>query len=71
MQPNTTLLRPLVKLSDSGHVPTDGWMRTERPGLFAVGDIREDSAAQAIAAAGDGATAAVGCYRYIGVAFPK
>jgi thioredoxin reductase (NADPH) len=65
MRPNTTLLRALVKLSDSGYVPTDAWMRTTRPGLFAVGDIREDSAAQAIASAGDGATAAIATYRYI------
>jgi thioredoxin reductase (NADPH) len=40
-------------------------MKTERDGLYAVGDIRQNSAAQAIAAAGDGATAAIAAYRYI------
>jgi thioredoxin reductase (NADPH) len=65
LQPNTTLLGNLVKLSDSGHVPTDSWMKTARDGLYAAGDIRQDSAAQAISSAGDGATAAIAAYRYI------
>ena len=65
IQPNTAFLTDAVKLSDTGHVPTDPWMRTERDGLYAVGDIRQDSAAQAIAAAGDGATAAIAAWRYI------
>jgi thioredoxin reductase (NADPH) len=68
-RPNTALLKTALKLSDTGHVPTDGWMKTARDGLYAVGDIRQDSAAQAIAAAGDGATAAVAAYRYIRATF--
>jgi len=69
LQPNTAFLKDLVRLTDTGHVPTDGWMRTERPGLFAVGDIRQDSAAQAITSAGDGATTAIAAYRYIKESF--
>jgi thioredoxin reductase (NADPH) len=65
LQPNTAILQNHIKLSDSGHVPTDNWMKTERPGLFAAGDIRQDSAAQAITSSGDGATAAIAAYRYI------
>ena len=65
VQPNTTILRNLLDLSGSGHVPTDNWMKTARDGLYAVGDIRQDSAAQAITSAGDGATAAIAAYRYI------
>jgi thioredoxin reductase (NADPH) len=65
VQPNTDLLRNLVKLSASGHVATDVLMQTERPGLFAAGDIRVDSACQAITSAGDGATAAMAAQRYI------
>src|SRR5687768_14678433 len=65
MKPNTAFLRNILKLSDTGHVPTDGWMKTERNGLYAAGDIRQDSAAQAITSAGDGATAAIAAYRYI------
>ena len=65
LQPNTTLLRDLVQLSEDGHVPTDNWMKTTRDGLYAVGDIRQDSARQAITSAGDGATAAIAACRYI------
>jgi thioredoxin reductase (NADPH) len=64
-QPNTALLKDIVKLSATGHVPTDARMRTERAGLYAAGDIRQDSAAQAITCAGDGATAAIAACRYV------
>jgi thioredoxin reductase (NADPH) len=65
LQPNSAFPKDLVRLSETGHVPTDIWMRTELPGLYAVGDIRQDSAAQAITSSGDGATAAIAAYRYI------
>ena len=65
LQPNTALLRNIVQLSESSHVSTDSWMKTGRDGLYAVGDIRQDSARQAITAAGDGATAAIAAARYI------
>jgi thioredoxin reductase (NADPH) len=65
MKPNTAFLKNIMKLTDTGHVPTDRWLKTERDGLYAVGDIRQDSAAQAIASAGDGATAAIAAWRYI------
>ncbi|MGH7872828.1 MAG: NAD(P)/FAD-dependent oxidoreductase, partial [Candidatus Binatia bacterium] len=65
MKPNTEILQNIVALSPTGHVPTDVSMKTERAGLYAVGDIRQDSAAQAITSAGDGATAAIAAYRYI------
>jgi len=65
LQPNTEFLRSVLKLSDTGHVPTDTSMKTARDGLYAVGDIRQDSASQAITSAGDGATAAIAAYRYI------
>jgi thioredoxin reductase (NADPH) len=65
LKPNTAFLKNTLHLSDTGHIPTDVWMRTERPGLYAVGDIRQDSPAQAITSAGEGATAAIAAYRYI------
>lgn len=65
LQPNTALLCDLVKLSENGHVPTDNWMKTTRDGLYAAGDVRVDSACQAITSAGDGATAAIAAHRYI------
>jgi thioredoxin reductase (NADPH) len=65
LEPATELLKDLAILNEDGYVPTDVWMRTARPGLFAAGDIRADSASQAITSAGDGATAAVGAHRYL------
>ena len=63
--PNTDLLEGVVALDERGCVPTDIWMRTEREGLFAAGDVRAESSGQAISAAGDGATAAVAAHRYL------
>jgi thioredoxin reductase (NADPH) len=63
--PNSALLGDLIALQASGHVPTDQWMRTERPGLFAAGSIRAESVGLAITAASDGAVAALGAHRYI------
>jgi thioredoxin reductase (NADPH) len=63
--PNTELLAGVIELDEEGRVPTDAWMRTGQPGLFAVGDVRVDAAGHAIAAAGDGATAAIAAHRYL------
>jgi thioredoxin reductase (NADPH) len=63
--PQTTLLGRLVQLDDDGRVLTDPRMRTLRPGLLVAGDARRDSAAQAVAVAGDGATAAVAASLYL------
>jgi thioredoxin reductase (NADPH) len=65
--PNSGFLVGLLPLDDEGRILTDLWMRTELPGLFAAGDIRRDSASQAITAAGDGATAAIAADRYLRV----
>jgi thioredoxin reductase (NADPH) len=69
LKPNTGYLKNILRLSDSGHVPTDVQMRSELPGLYAVGDIREDSPGQAITCAGEGAAAAVAAHRYINESF--
>jgi thioredoxin reductase (NADPH) len=64
-EPQTSLLAPHVALDLEGRVPTDGWMRTERPGLLVAGEARSESAAQAVTVAGDGATAAIAVDRYL------
>lgn len=63
--PNSAWLRDVIELDPAGHVVTDIWMQTSMPGVFAAGDIRQNSAAQLIASAGDGATAAVAARRYL------
>lgn len=65
LAPNTGFLSGLLQLDDDGRIPTDIWMQTTVPGLFAAGDVRRDSASQAITAAGDGATAAIAADRYL------
>lgn len=65
LAPNTGFLPGQLDLSPGGHIPTDLWMQTALPGLFAAGDVRQDSASQAITAAGDGATAAIAAARYL------
>jgi thioredoxin reductase (NADPH) len=66
LAPNTAFLRGLLELDASGHIRTDTLMRTSVAGIFAAGDIRSDSVAQLVAAAGDGATAAISAFRYLG-----
>ena len=65
LDPNTRYLQDLLPLDNAGHIPTDVWMRTPLKGIFAAGDIRQNSAAQLVSAAGDGATAAISAQRYI------
>jgi len=63
--PNTAFLEGLLPLDKDGRVGTDVMLRTDRRGLFAAGDIRSDSVRQAIAAAGDGATAAIAAKQFL------
>jgi thioredoxin reductase (NADPH) len=65
LDPNTAFLRDAIHLDDEGRIPTDVCMRTELPGIFAVGDVRSSSARQAVTAAGDGGTAAIAVRKYI------
>jgi len=63
--PDTGYLKGILSLDALGHVITNEKMETEIPGIMAAGDIRQNSARQAIAAAGDGATAAIYAEKYL------
>jgi len=65
LAPATTWLDSVVALDTSGGIPVDGAMRSALPGLSAAGTVRSESPGRAAAAAGDGATAAVGADRYV------
>ena len=65
LEPNSQMLQGLVKLDNAGHIPVNVSMETEVPGLYAAGDIRQNSASQLVTSAGDGATAAVAAFKYI------
>lgn len=58
-KPNTAFLKGVLPLDSAGYVITNEKMETEIPGIFAAGDVRRNSAGQAITSAGDGATAAI------------
>jgi thioredoxin reductase (NADPH) len=64
-RPDTDYLKGIVELDATGHVVTNEKMETGVPGILAAGDIRYNSARQAVTAAGDGATAAIFAERYL------
>jgi len=63
--PNTAVVRDLVKLNEKGYIITDENMGTGVPGLFAAGDVREKSLRQVVTAVADGAIAAVSAEKYL------
>ena len=65
LKPNTDYLKGILPLDASGHIITNDKMETKIPGIFAAGDVRHNSARQAITAAGDGATAAIYAEQFI------
>ena len=64
-KPNTDYLKGIVPLDARGYIITNDKMETEIPGILAAGDIRSSSIRQVIAAAGDGATAAIYADRFL------
>jgi thioredoxin reductase (NADPH) len=63
--PDTEYLRGILPLDESGYIITNEKMETSLSGVLAAGDIRHNSARQAITAAGDGATAAIYAQKYL------
>ena len=74
--PNSGFLGDMVKKDNGGHIIVDDWMRPTTPsgeaipGLFAAGDIRQNSARQVASSVGDGVTAAIAADHYLREAFP-
>jgi thioredoxin reductase (NADPH) len=65
LEPNTAFVRGVLDLDPTGHIKVDAHLQTSVPGVFAAGDLRTASARQLVAAAGDGATAAVFAAEYL------
>jgi thioredoxin reductase (NADPH) len=65
LEPNTAFVRDVVDLDSVGHIVVDSHLQTSVKGVFAAGDIRQYSARQLVAAAGDGASAAVFAAQYL------
>ncbi len=63
--PITELFKGKIRLDETGYIVTDEEMRTDIPGVFAAGDVRQKSLRQVITAAADGAIAATNAEHYI------
>jgi thioredoxin reductase (NADPH) len=63
--PNTEYLKGVLPLDKAGAIITDPNMAPGVAGIFAAGDIRQNSPRQVIAAAGDGAIAAIGATKFL------
>lgn len=63
--PDTEYVKGILPLDELGYIITNEKLETTVPGILAAGDIRHNSARQAITAAGDGATAAIYAQKYL------
>jgi len=65
VQPNTALFTGQVEINEKGHIVAGEDCRTNVPGVFVAGDIREKEIHQLTTAASDGTTAALLAEKYI------
>ena len=65
MEPKTDLFKDRIKLNEFGYIPTDDDMKTNIPGVYAAGDVREKSIRQISTAVGDGTIAGIMVEKYI------
>ena len=65
LEPNSGIAAEVSKTDNAGHIDVNLSMETSTQGVYAVGDIRQSSARQLVASAGDGGTAAVGAFNYL------
>jgi thioredoxin reductase (NADPH) len=65
LNPLSGTFKGIVNMDDRGYILTDSEMRTNVPGVFAAGDIRQKTLRQVITAAADGAIAATAAEKYI------
>ncbi len=64
-EPDTSYLKGQVELDEFGYIPTDIEMRTNLPGVFAAGDVRQKTFRQIVTACADGAMAANSAEKYV------
>lgn len=64
-KPNTDLFKGQLDMADNGYLVTHGGTRTSVEGVFACGDVQDDTYRQAITAAGSGCMAAIDVERWL------
>ncbi|MBI2712631.1 MAG: thioredoxin-disulfide reductase [Bdellovibrio sp.] len=65
-EPNTHLFRDVLKCDSTGYLVVEpGSTRTNKPGVFAAGDVADHVYRQAVTAAGTGCMAAIDAERYL------
>ena len=62
---DTKMVEHLVKLNEAKEVVKNGRCETSCSGIFAAGDVTDTPYKQTVISAGEGATAALECYRYL------
>jgi alkyl hydroperoxide reductase subunit F len=65
VEPNSESVARLVQCNEVGQVMVDNRNRTDRPGLFAAGDVTDVSTEQVLIAVGEGAKAALSAFEFI------
>ncbi|KIL46512.1 thioredoxin reductase [Jeotgalibacillus alimentarius] len=65
MVPLTKPFEGLGILNDEGYIETDELMRTNVPGIFAAGDVRDKTLRQIVTATGDGSVASQAIQHYV------
>ena len=63
--PNSGIVKNPLQKDELGYILTNQNMETSIPGLFAVGDVRQQLTKQITNAVGDGTTAAVAAEKFI------